>query len=94
LKKIIIASLLCGYFAACSESYFANVETTYPEGRELYISKCGGCHRLHKRNEFTAAKWDSILVSMQKKSKTSNEQIKRIFNFLVEGDSINPAADN
>ena len=91
MNKIIIASLLCGYFAACGGSYFTNVATKYPEGLELYVSKCSGCHQLHKRNEFTAAKWDSILVPMQKKSKTSDEQIEKISNFLAEGDSINPA---
>ena len=87
--------LICGFFSSCAGSYFnSNVETKYPGGLDLYLSKCGGCHRLHERNEFTGQKWDKILTRMQKKSKISDEQTEKILKFLTEVDTIksgNPA---
>lgn len=89
MKKIIIISLVCGFICACGGSYFnSNVKTKFPEGLELYLTKCSGCHRLHDRKEFTAEKWSEIMFFMQKKSKASNEQIGKIYNFLTEIDSI------
>lgn len=88
MKKIIISSLFCGFIAACGGSYFDNnIPTKYPEGLELYVSKCGGCHRLYNRDEFPAEKWGMILIPMQKKSRTSDEEVDKIFDFLTERDS-------
>lgn len=48
--------------------------------RELYIVKCSGCHSLYKPDQFSDTEWNSILPTMNIKSKLSSvesEQIKR-----------------
>ena len=85
MKKIIFLSLLLGFLGACSGSFIEdNTPTKFPKARELYRSKCGGCHMLHNRHQFSAAKWDSILIPMQKKAKISNDQVEMILNYLEE----------
>ena len=48
--------------------------------RELYILKCSGCHGLYKPDQYSVNEWNSILPSMNVKSKlnsTESEHIKR-----------------
>ncbi|HKI79491.1 MAG TPA: hypothetical protein VKA26_13195 [Ignavibacteriaceae bacterium] len=88
MKNIIFISLVTLFIGSCSSSYFdSNIKTNYPEGLELYKSKCSGCHRLHLRNEFSASGWASVLIPMQKKAKINDEQRKKIYQFLTERDS-------
>ena len=35
------------------------------EAAQLYIRRCGGCHRLYPPNVMTAATWDAMLQRMQ-----------------------------
>lgn len=58
--------------------------TNFPGGRELYRSKCSGCHKLYERTGYTAEQWDIILVDMKKKAKITAEEKNSILNYLSE----------
>lgn len=95
MKKTVFISLICAFIGACGGSYFdAGVATKYPEGLELYLSKCGGCHRLHQRNEYSDEKWSEIIFRMQKKARTSDRESDEIYRFLTETDSVKTSSES
>lgn len=61
-----------------------NAKTDYPEGRNLYISKCGGCHQLFDPNSHTELEWNKIIINMQKKSKINDQQKIYIYDWILE----------
>jgi hypothetical protein len=61
-----------------------NTKTDYPKGRNLYISKCGGCHQLFDPNSYTKAEWEKIIVVMQEKSKINDQQKNDIIRWIIE----------
>lgn len=86
--KIIssILFLITAIIVSCSQGYIVNLteKTDYPEGRELYLSKCNGCHRLYSPLNYSVEKWDSILPSMQLKSKITDSEKELIHNWILE----------
>ena len=85
LVYIILIFVLC-LIAACSQSYIVNMNenTKFPEGRELFASKCGGCHKLYNPDQFTSAEWDSLLFLMKRKAKIVEEQKNEIYKWINE----------
>ena len=83
---IIIIITISLIIIACSQSYIVNtnVNTDYPEGRNLYLSKCGGCHNYFDPNTFTKTDWSKIMATMQQKSKINDQQKKEILNWILE----------
>jgi hypothetical protein len=71
---------------SCSQGYIVNMndETKYPGGRNLYLSKCGGCHQLFDPNSHTKLEWDKIMITMQQKSKINDVQKNEIINWIIE----------
>ena len=71
---------------SCSQGYIVkmNENTHYPKGRDLFASKCNGCHKLPYPEQFTATQWDSILVPMKIKAKLTDEEQSMILNWLKE----------
>ena len=71
---------------SCSQGYIINKneKTKYPQGRDLFASKCGGCHKLPYPSQFTVSQWDSILVPMKTKAKLTDEEEIMILNWLKE----------
>jgi len=43
-------------------------------GKTVFTNRCGGCHDLPKPEQYTAQRWDGILLSMIPKAKLNNEQ--------------------
>ncbi len=84
MRIIAILVLLLIFIYGCGKHAIHYEETKFPVGKKLYISKCGGCHNLYLRNEFTPEQWDTIVVFMRKKAKTSLEQEEEILKFLKE----------
>lgn len=83
-------------FETCSQGYIVdmNYATCCPEGRDLFASKCGACHRLYDPARFSAAVWDSVLVPMQERAKITTDQKDQIYNWIMDvkmnsADSIN-----
>jgi len=74
---------------SCTQGYFIDKDekTVYPKGRDLFASKCSGCHNLPNPLQFTNSEWDSILVPMRNKAKLSDEEHLKIFNWLTENRS-------
>lgn len=74
------------FIEACNQGYIVNMneQTTFPEGRNLFISKCNACHQLYDPASYTEAEWDSILVPMQSKAKLDDKQRNTVFNWILE----------
>lgn len=53
------------------------------KGEELYYNKCGGCHRLHSKTEFTSEKWKSEVEEMSKKAKLNEDEKRMIIEYLT-----------
>jgi len=71
---------------SCSQGYIVdkNARTDYSEGRDLYISKCGGCHQLFDPNTYNKSEWNKIMMAMQLKSKINDQQKSDIINWIIE----------
>jgi len=82
---ITIVFLLVAIFS-CSQGYLVNMNahTNYSEGRDLYMSKCGGCHQLFNPSNYTKDEWNKNIVVMQKKSKIDDDQKNEILNWILE----------
>ncbi|HEY6906005.1 MAG TPA: hypothetical protein VI230_00970 [Ignavibacteriaceae bacterium] len=92
MKALLIAAfILMVFMAACNQGYIVrmNESTNYPEGRNLFVSKCNACHQLYSPDRFNSAGWDSILVPMQLKAKINDEQRNAIYNWILEVKSKN-----
>ena len=81
LLPAFIYSLL---FISCSSNATNNQLTKFPEGRELYLSKCTSCHRAYEREKFTAEKWKAVLNEMTVKAKLNDDEKTLILNYLSE----------
>ena len=58
--------------------------TKFPEGKDLYISKCTACHRAYERELYTADQWRKILDEMGAKAKLSNYEKEKMLEYLSE----------
>jgi hypothetical protein len=43
-------------------------------GKTVFINRCGKCHGLPEPVQFTAERWDGILISMMPKARLNEEQ--------------------
>lgn len=91
IEKLLIVFFLFIFAAAfinCSSSSLGddinNQLTKFPEGRELYLSKCTSCHKPYRREMFTAEKWKASLEEMTVKAKLNEEEKTLILNYLLE----------
>lgn len=71
---------------ACSGSNSSNSSglTKFPEGRNLYVSKCTACHKAYEPELHTKDEWRKILDEMGSKAKLSNNEKAIILNYLSE----------
>ena len=59
--------------------------TDLEKGRKMYIDNCAGCHYLHYPREYKDFQWDTIVPSMQHRSKgkihdsTANYVLKYLY---------------
>lgn len=83
--SILLLGILCIIYA-CGTGYIVNMkeQTDFPEGRELFVSKCNACHRLYNPVLHSKTEWDSILVPMKEKAKINNDQKNKIYNWILE----------
>ena len=85
-NTIILTIILFIAIFACSQGYIVNTtaRTDYPEGRNLFMSKCGGCHQLFDPNSHTEDEWNKIMLAMQQKSKINDQQKIEIISWILE----------
>lgn len=53
------------------------------QGRSLYLSNCGGCHRLYSPLEHTEQEWQKLLPEMIGEAKLGEAEQDLIFKYLV-----------
>ena len=73
-------------FVACSSSTSSNsnLTTKFPEGRNLYVSKCTACHKAFERELHTTDEWKKILKEMGSKAKLTENELHMILSYLTE----------
>ncbi|MGE5457405.1 MAG: hypothetical protein ACM3RX_03540 [Methanococcaceae archaeon] len=82
ISAVLLASI---FYNGCSSSVIdMNSKTEFPQGRNLYVSKCSGCHRLFNPEKFDSLGWSSALLKMQPKAKITDIQKNEILLFLTE----------
>lgn len=52
-------------------------------GREVYVGNCGGCHRLSRPGERTAANWAEHLPQMAKEAELTSEETAAVTAYLT-----------
>lgn len=81
--KLIIEIILTLFIGACSNPSFKH-DTKFPEGQNLYFSKCGGCHKICNRDNYTPLQWEKIMKDMAVRSKLNKNDFELILKYLQE----------
>lgn len=81
-SSLIVIILL----SACSGSSNNSTAgtTKFPEGKDLYVSKCTACHKAYEPELHTKDEWQKILDEMGSKAKLTNDEKTIILNYLSE----------
>lgn len=89
MKKVILFGLIL-VLVSCSSQLYIPIEaaaTTSLEdlktGRELYVTKCSGCHQLHLPNQYNFNEWRANLNQMQTKAKINDPEEQLIYQYLI-----------
>jgi mono/diheme cytochrome c family protein len=59
--------------------------TDLQQGRELYISNCGGCHSLYSPDKYTASQWRNIMPNMTPNTNLSSAQVQLVTKYVTKG---------
>jgi hypothetical protein len=51
-------------------------------GRSTYVSKCAGCHHLHRPEEYAPAEWPELVAKMAPRAKLSADERRLIATYL------------
>jgi mono/diheme cytochrome c family protein len=51
-------------------------------GRATYVSKCAGCHHLHRPEEYAPAEWPGLVAKMAPRAKLSADERRLIATYL------------
>jgi hypothetical protein len=51
-----------------------DVKPDLETGKTIFINRCGNCHGLPKADDFTAKRWDGILLYMIPRARLNSEQ--------------------
>lgn len=53
------------------------------EGRDLYVSRCSGCHNLRRPGEKPVAYWEHWMTEMSSKGQLPPEEASKVLRYLV-----------
>lgn len=82
---IFIVFLFCFGCQSAKNSFIdESVDTKFKEGREIYLSKCGGCHQLYDPSQYSLGKLDSIYFPMSEKAKLLPQEKEKVYSFLIK----------
>jgi cytochrome c5 len=72
------------FLSACSGSSNNSTAgtTKFPEGKDLYVSKCTSCHKAYEPELYTKDEWRKILDEMGSKAKLTKDEKIIILNYL------------
>jgi mono/diheme cytochrome c family protein len=59
--------------------------TDLQQGRELYISNCGGCHSLYSPDNYTASQWRNIMPNMAPNTNLTSAQVQLVTKYVTKG---------
>jgi len=71
------------FLIGCSNLAFKH-DTKFPEGQNLYFSKCGGCHKIYDRDKYSQLQWEKIMNDMTARSKLNETDFNSILEYLKE----------
>lgn len=77
-------SIIIFYGCSVSNEQTTQINTKFPEGRALYLSKCTACHRAYDRKSYNTEQWYALLNNMGNKAKLSVDEKELILKFLME----------
>lgn len=58
--------------------------TKFPDGKDLYVSKCTACHKAYEPQLHTKDEWQKILDEMGGKAKLTDNEKQLILDYLSE----------
>jgi hypothetical protein len=56
---------------------------TMDKAEYLYKNKCGGCHKIYKKDDFSNEKWSKIIASMKIKARLTETEEHIIKDYLT-----------
>jgi len=56
---------------------------TLAQGRQLYISKCSGCHSVKVPSLYSEAQWDTLLRTMGTSAKLNKDEYDKILHYVL-----------
>ena len=56
---------------------------TLAQGRQLYISKCSGCHSVKVPSLYSEIQWDTLMRTMGTSAKLNKEEYDKILHYVV-----------
>ena len=90
MLALVAASCGGGRIPRPDDSHVARVQPRWPdttraqleEGRELYVSHCGGCHPLHRPEELDATRWSTVVGDMSERAKLDGRERDLVLRYL------------
>lgn len=91
-RKIVSLSVLAIFLFGCAVSLYVPTENdakkyntslaSLNKGRELYVNKCGRCHKAFATTNYTEVQWLPQINKMQKRAKVTDEEKELIYSYL------------
>ncbi|MBI3124169.1 MAG: hypothetical protein HYZ10_07180 [Ignavibacteriales bacterium] len=72
------AVLILLFIVGCASAIYSS------KGEKLYVEKCGGCHRVYAKDEFSKEHWLKEFDEMTKRAKLDGAQKMMMRNYLFE----------
>jgi mono/diheme cytochrome c family protein len=92
-KMYLLALVLVSALAACKSPLYVPTEdnakkanaplSKLTEGRTVYTSKCGSCHKLYNPTEFNAKRWNRYVEKMAPKAKLTAEEKDKVLAYVL-----------
>ncbi|MDP2035735.1 MAG: hypothetical protein Q8L04_00010 [Ignavibacteria bacterium] len=86
MKYSFILILL--FVVGCASAIYSSKE------EKLYVEKCGGCHRVYAKSEFSKEHWLKEFDEMTKRAKLDEAQKMMMRNYLFDEGTANPPLSN
>lgn len=93
MKPVLIALLFVASVACTTQLYTPSEKNVnkieqaslveLQQGHDLYLGKCGKCHKLHKPGSHSKDEWVKILEKMAPKAKLDTDQANLVFKYVV-----------
>jgi len=55
------------------------------QGQNIYVNKCGSCHRLYSPDDFSTTNWKSVMSSMAPQAGLSSSESALVLKYVTRG---------